>query len=206
MIGPAGISPDGGRTWSSFKPTPDFNADLPFGYRPRRSPLCSIPEAAVLLTCTTPWTRRGWTHPFPSHRWRRNRITCGIVFRPMPVVRGRSMRLRTFKLGNTEQNPMAGVWKGKNGAYFGDIGSLPIFTRRNELLVPIQICPLGSDGKLSNPGGGYTYHDAAILIGKWQGDGRLKWDISQRIVGDPARSTRGMISQRFARWTTDESS
>jgi hypothetical protein len=66
------------------------------------------------------------------------------------------------------------------------------------LVVPVQICPLDADGKLANPAGGYTYTDAAVLVGKWQAKDRIAWDVSRRIVGDPARSARGMIEPTIA--------
>ena len=100
--------------------------------------------------------------------------------------------------GHTDQHPMEGVWKGKNGVYLGDLGCQPMFSSRNELLVPIQICPLGPDNKLANPGGGFTYHEAALLIGRWDEKSRITWDISQRIVGDPSRTTRGLIEPTIA--------
>jgi hypothetical protein len=100
--------------------------------------------------------------------------------------------------GHTEDRPIDGVWKGKNGVFFGDIGSTPMFTQRGELLAPVQICPLGPDGKLANPGGGFTYAEVVVLIGHWDKNNRLSWDVSSPIKGDPARSTRGMNEPTLA--------
>ena len=61
----------------------------------------------------------------------------------------------------------------------------------------MQISPLGADGRLANPGGGYTYTDAAILHGRWKGN-QLVWRSSDRIMGDPERSTRGMDEPTIA--------
>ena len=39
-----------------------------------------------------------------------------------------------------------------------DSGSETIRTRGGRLLVPVQVCPVGPDGRYLNPGGGYSYH------------------------------------------------
>src|SRR4029434_1280117 len=55
-----------------------------------------------------------------------------------------------------------------------------------------EISPLGADGKLYNPAGGYTYTDAAVGGGRRRG-ARLAWGISDVVTRGPARSTRGMV-------------
>ena len=67
----------------------------------------------------------------------------------------------------------------------------PIRTRQGQVLVPICISPLGPDGRYWRPGGGYTYHDAAVLIGDWTDGQKIEWELSERVVADPAKSTRG---------------
>ena len=37
-----------------------------------------------------------------------------------------------------------------------------------------------------------------LLIGRWREDGRLAWRCSERIVGDPERSSRGLIEPTIA--------
>jgi len=37
-----------------------------------------------------------------------------------------------------------------------------------------------------------------MLKGVWQEDGRLSWTSSQRVLGDPARTTRGLIEPTIA--------
>ena len=69
---------------------------------------------------------------------------------------------------------------------------------RGRIIIPAQACKLGADGKLSNPGGGWTYTDVILILGSWRADNRLEWAISQPIEGDPARSTRGMIEPTLA--------
>jgi len=90
------------------------------------------------------------------------------------------------------RHPLPGVWTGKNSAMLGDMSCVPVAAHDGRILLPIEISPLGADGKLYNPTGGYTYTDAALLHGRWQGD-RLDWEMSDSIQGDPARSTRGMV-------------
>jgi hypothetical protein len=80
----------------------------------------------------------------------------------------------------------------------GDKGSMPLRTRGGRILVPVQVCPVGPDGEYWNPGGGYTYHDAAVLMGRWVGGNRITWDLSDYIKADPAQSTRGCIEPTLA--------
>jgi hypothetical protein len=95
------------------------------------------------------------------------------------------------------RHPLPGVWTGKNAAMLGDMTCVPLGTPDSHILLPIEITPLGPDGKLYNPTGGYTYTDAAVLDGHWRGD-RLEWEMSEVIKGDPARSTRGMVEPTIA--------
>ena len=90
------------------------------------------------------------------------------------------------------RHPLPGVYTGKNCAMLGDQTSQPLGTRDGRILVPVEISPLAPDGTLYNPGGGYTYHDSAVLHGRWKG-GRIEWEMSDRVQGDPQRTTRGMV-------------
>ena len=80
----------------------------------------------------------------------------------------------------------------------GDVGSQLIRTKAGRIIIPAQACKLGPDGKLSSPGGGFTYTDAIMIIGRWTGDNRIEWETGQPIEGDPARSTRGLIEPTVA--------
>jgi hypothetical protein len=91
-----------------------------------------------------------------------------------------------------ERHPLPGVWAGRNAAMLGDMACVPVATPDGRILLPVEISPLGADGKLYNPAGGYTYTDAAVVGGRWRGE-RLEWEMSDVIKGDPARSTRGMV-------------
>ena len=90
-----------------------------------------------------------------------------------------------------ERHPLPDVWTGKNCVMLGDMACAPISAPDGRLLLPVQITPLGTDGKLSNPGGGYTYTDVAVLQGTWKGE-QIEWQMSELVKGDPDRSTRGM--------------
>ncbi|MGI9428867.1 MAG: sialidase family protein [Bythopirellula sp.] len=91
------------------------------------------------------------------------------------------------------EHPFPGVHIGKNSIMIGDQSCLTTTLSNGNLLQPVQITPVGPNGEYHNPGGGYTYHDAAVLIGQWNAQGLIDWTISQRVVGDPQRSTRGML-------------
>lgn len=98
-------------------------------------------------------------------------------------------------------HPLPGVWQGKNCAYIGDATCVPLALPDGTILVPIQVAPLGEDGHLYNPAGGYTYTEAAVLRGRWntQTPPTLEWEMSSRVAAHPALSTRGMIEPTLAR-------
>ena len=98
---------------------------------------------------------------------------------------------QVIQRGYSPDHPFECVWVGKNSMMIGDITCRPIRTRQGRILVPVAIAPLGPDGECYNPGGGYTYHEAAVLIGAWIDECRIEWDISQIVANDPTKSTRG---------------
>ncbi len=104
--------------------------------------------------------------------------------------------------GYSRRHPLPGVYTGKNCVMLGDAASPPLAAGGGEILLPVEITPLAPDGSLYNPGGGYTYTDAAILIGRWRGK-RLVWRMSEPIQGDPKRSTRGMVEPTLGRLDDD---
>ncbi|MHB9105476.1 MAG: sialidase family protein [Armatimonadota bacterium] len=93
---------------------------------------------------------------------------------------------------------LPGITVGKNCAMMGDLGQRPLTRSDGVILLPIQSSPVGPDGEYFNPGAGYTYTDCQLLFGRWRPDGRLAWSASERIVGDPNRTTRGMIEPTIA--------
>jgi len=196
MVGPSGRSLDNGRTWTPFTPTPDPNKGLPTGYR--RSPLAGWvdPVNGLLLQmmlaldiATDPDVAEpdvGVTHYYLRYRVSEDKGLSYLLDEPL------------IQTGHTVPNPFPGVWTGKNAYYIGDVGSIPIRTRKGDILIPGQACVIGDDGKLANPGGGYTWTEAMIIIGNWKADKRIEWKTASVIKGDPARSTRGMIEPTLA--------
>lgn len=74
-------------------------------------------------------------------------------------------------------------------AMLGDMTCRPILRGDGAILLPVSLSPL-RDGKIYNPGGGYTWHDAAVLVGRISAVG-IDWTMTEVIEGDPSRSTRG---------------
>lgn len=97
-----------------------------------------------------------------------------------------------------EDHPLPGVWFGKNAIQVGDLGCRMIKLRNGDLLQPVQVSLLDADGKPYNPGGGYTYHSAAVLLATWNKQGTLDWRMSDYVKGDPKLSTRGMLEPTVA--------
>ena len=95
------------------------------------------------------------------------------------------------------RHPLPGVFTGKNSVMLGDQTCQPIARKDGTILLPVQLTPLAPDGSLHNPGGGYTYHDSAVLLGSWKGQ-QIEWEMSELIRGDPQRTTRGMVEPTLA--------
>ncbi len=93
---------------------------------------------------------------------------------------------------------LPGVTVGKNCVMIGDLGQRPLTRSDGVILFPVQSTPTGSDGVYYNPGAGLTYTDCLMLMGQWERDGRLRWTASDRVVGDPKRTTRGLIEPTIA--------
>jgi hypothetical protein len=192
MVKVGAYSPDNGRTWLPRPANPDFDKELPYGYRREGFPVFADPVNGNLLRVVPAMDTPGLD----------------------PTIEEPPVALETYYLryrvstdggqtylfdraiiqeGHTAAHPFDGVYRGKNGIFMGDVGSQVIRTRGGKLLIPAQACKLGPDGKLWSPGGGFTYTDVIMIIGTWRPDHRLSWEISRPIEGDPARSTRGMI-------------
>lgn len=185
-------SPDNGATWTSWKANPDFSAGLPHGYRRGALPLFvdeTNGRVIQLLNCLdTPGLDPKIVEPPIALE------TYYLRYR-VSVDGGKTYLFDEpiIQRGHTQENPFDGVYYGKNGIFMGDVGSQMIRTRAGRIIIPAQACKLGSDGKLFNPGGGWTYTNVIMIIGTWGKDNRLDWQIGEPIEGDPARSTRGMI-------------
>jgi len=101
------------------------------------------------------------------------------------------------------EHPLPGVTLGKASGTFGERGSRPLTLADGTVVVPMHAAHLGADGERYNPGGGYTYTDCLVLLGRWQPDGRLQWRASERIVADPKKTTRGVVEPTIARLADD---
>ncbi len=192
-----GYSSDNGATWSDFRsenvvePMPEGGAIRHHAMPPFLDPL-----NGRLLVLVNEGVRPaddpikdGMTRTYLSYR--------------VSVDGGRSYALseQVIEEGYTPEQPMRGVTIGRNAVMSGDSGCEPVRTPGGRLLVPCQVCPVGPDGRYINPGGGYSYHEAAVLIGRWAedpGDLRITWRLSPSIRNDPARSTRGAIEPTLA--------
>ncbi len=97
----------------------------------------------------------------------------------------------------TADHPLPGVWRGRNAVMLGDKPSWPMALRDGTILLPIELTVVGPDGKLANPGGGYTWTESAVLLGRWKG-AAIEWEMSGIVGGDPARTTRGMVEPTIA--------
>jgi hypothetical protein len=194
------VSEDNARTWKKSPMTPDFDAGLPHGYR--RNEVTSVVDPAVpaLLTLVNALDTPGLD---PN------------VVEPPVALENWYLRYRVSTDGGTtwlfdepivgagpynQWHPFDGIWIGTNCLFLGDVGSVPLVTRTGRILVPAQMTCAGPDGKLLNPTGALTYTDALVLIGTWTNGHRLSWKMSQRVAGDPKRSTRGMIEPTLAQF------
>jgi hypothetical protein len=185
-------SPDNGRTWTRLPPNPDFDGKLPHGYRRESFPVFVAPDNGNILrivpSLDTPGLDPSVVEPpvaLETYYLRYRVSTDGgkTYLFDEPIV----------QQGKTPENPFDGVFKGKNGIFMGDVGSQLLRTRQGHIVIPAQACKLGPDGKLFSPGGGFTYTDVIMILGRWRPDHRIEWKISKPIEADPARSTRGMI-------------
>ena len=63
---------------------------------------------------------------------------------------------------------------------------------QGHLVVPICNSVLGPDDKLFSPFG-YVWLEVLILIGRWQPDGRIEWQVGPRLTLNTEQSTRGLF-------------
>ncbi len=187
------ISEDNGRTWLGYAYVPDFQAGLPYGYRRNRITSVCDPYTGRIITIInsldTPGLDPGVNEPKLALKNYYLRYTVSNdagktwLFSDPMVQEGAS----------NVQNPFEGIFIGKNSFYLGDLGCIPIVTKKGKILVPAHATLSGPGGELLNPGGGYTYTDVIVLIGTWTDGNKISWKASKRVEGDPKRSTRGMI-------------
>lgn len=200
MMKVGAVSPDNGRTWTKIPATPDFDSDLPYGYRrsphtPWRDPVNG--NILLLLNCMdTPdkdpkahEPRWQWHYYYLRYRVSKDGGRTWLFDEPI-VQQGDEY---------SAKHPLDGVHITKNCFFLGDAGCKPIRTREGTVLVPMQTPPLNPDGEgFHNPGGGWYWLDSMILIGRWQPDGHITWDASEPIRGDGDRTARGLYEPTLA--------
>lgn len=191
------VSADNGKTWIRIPMTPDPIAGLPKGYR--RNPITSVvdPRKGNLITIVNALDVKDLDPTINeppiglSTYYLRYRVStdAGITWAlDEPII-----QKGNFTIGH----PFPAINIGKSSIFLGDAGSIPVVTKKGNILVPAQATLEGPDGTLANPGKGYTYTDVVILIGQWKKN-KIEWTRSTRVQGDPARSTRGMIEPTIA--------
>lgn len=187
------VSDDNGKSWVQKPMKPDFSSGLPFGYR--RGVVTSVFDnktdklIAIVNAMDVPDLDPDIFEPPIAQEtyYLRYRVSEGGKDKWLfdePIIHEGDF---------TPKNPLPGIFIGSNSIYVGDVGSIPIVTKEGKILVPVQTTPLGPDGKLWNPAGGHTYTDVVVLIGQWINESKIRWEMSERIKGDPSKSTRGMI-------------
>lgn len=92
------------------------------------------------------------------------------------------------------EHPLPTVYIGKNASQTANA-----YRRRSDgaVIIPTQLSIL-KDDKLYLPPGAFTYLDGAFLFGRWQRDGSLEWELSDRLHLPPEKSLRGAFEPTIA--------
>ena len=88
------------------------------------------------------------------------------------------------------RHPLQSVVTGSNSVHYSNVA---FFDTSGRLVVPVQITRLQADGSLFCPPGALSFHEMMVLIGTWQPDGRMRWEVGDKVVLEPDLSTRGAI-------------
>ena len=198
LLSTSQVSPNNGLTWRAVVFQRDLHGKLPYGFR--RAPVASVCDrrtgrlVTILNALDTPGLDPNLIEPAVAQntyylRYRVSKDGGRTWLFDEPIVQAGAY---------DPKHPIEGVWVGTNGIYLGDAGCIPIVAHNGKVLVPAQLTPLAPDGSHWNPGGGHTFTEVVVLIGTWTTAGRLKWEASQRVCGDPACTTRGLIEPTLA--------
>jgi hypothetical protein len=188
-------SPNNGVTWQTRTSTPNYNANLPYGYRRDIQPLFVDPVNGNILTLVNSMDTPGlppeeYEPPIGEKAYylrSRTSTDGGFTFiSDDPLV----------QVGKTVANPFDGVYTGQNGYYLGDTGSQPIRTQSGRIIIPAQAAVRKPNGELYNPGVA-TYSDAMMILGDWQPDNSIQWS-AKFIKSNLTQSTRGMLEPTIA--------
>ncbi len=185
-------SPDNGRTWDEWR-SESVATETPDGMH-RRIPAPGFvdPQTDRLITIVLEGV-------LPSDDPLEGRSNYYLSYR-VSTDGGRTNAIdeRLVQRGRPQGCPFEPVRIGKNCIM---TGGGPYFRRRKgfaRMLFPIQMTVLGPDGEYYNPGGGYTWTEAAVLVGTWGENLRIDWRLSERVALDPSQSTRGAIEPTVA--------
>lgn len=191
-------SEDNGQTWTPFRPTPDFDAGLPKNFRRSPYPGFVDPVNGRLLVVVFAMDRedvdRSIVEPEETG-------TDSYIRYRVSLDGGRTFLFDepVIQEGDYDfKHPLEGLYLGKNAIFLGDQGCRPIRTRQGHVIVPAQMTVLNDRGELETYGSGWDYYQCLMLIGAWREDGRLKWDVSEPIKADPARTVRGLYEPTLA--------
>jgi len=187
-------SHDNGRTWSDAVEVPT-RYDHPEGTFRRSLAIVEVERRTGRLLCI--WNEAVFPTDDPLEGMRQYTLRYGVSEdggRTFPV----DQQIIHEGAGYDAIHHLPGVTVGKTCAMIGDSGQRPLTRSDGAVLVPIQVTPAGPDGEYRNPGAGYTYTDCTLLFGRWRADGRIAWTASERIVGEPDRTTRGLIEPTIA--------
>ena len=194
----AARSTDNGRTWTAASPQPDFHRDLPANYRRSYYPGFVDPVNGNLLAVLFCMDRedidRSVVEPEETG-------TDSYIRYRVSVDGGRTFLFDepVIQEGNyTFKHPLEGLYLGRNAIFLGDQGCRPIRTRQGHIIVPTQMTILNDRRELETFGSGWDYYHSLMLIGTWQSDHRLKWQVSEQIKADPDRTVRGLYEPTLA--------
>ena len=191
-------SSDNGRTWTAYRPKPDFSAGLPANYRRYPYPGFVDPVNNWLLSVVFAMDRadinRNISEPEET-------VSDSYIRYRVSVDGGRTFLFDEPVIQKGDYNfkhPLEGVYLGKNAIFSGDQGCRPIRTRQGRVIVPAQMSVLNQQGKIETHGSGWDYYHSLMLIGTWRGDHRLDWQVSEQIKADPSRTVRGLFEPTLA--------
>lgn len=200
MMTASARSTDNGKSWTPFRPAPDFDGKLRKGFRRSVYPAFVDPVEDVLfsvvLALDVPDLDPNVVEPPIGENEYYLRYRVSIDGGKTYLFDDRIVQDGAY----SDRHPIDDVWLGKNGYYLGDVGCIPIRTREGKVIVPVQVPLLGTDGKLSLPGGGFTYQYTRMLIGEWSEGHKIRWNVSEKIVGDPDRTSRGLFEPTLAQF------
>jgi len=89
------------------------------------------------------------------------------------------------------KHPFKNVHIGKNCVSMPLIPAI-VRTHAGHLCLVVSRSILGPDGEYFNPGGGYTWLQEMVLIGRWQRGGRIEWEPVADLALPPEKTTRGL--------------